>query len=676
MTTGEKSDAKIVREIERLRAEIEEHNVRYHVDDAPSISDADYDSLFRRLKELEEQHPKLRNAASPTQRVGAAPAEKFESVRHSQPMLSLDNAMAEEEFREFDARVRRLAGSDGEVEYLAEPKLDGVAIEVVYVDGELSVASTRGDGVNGENVTANVKTIRSVPLRLRQSPGTPLPRLLEVRGEVVFPRESFAALNRAREEAGEPTFANPRNAAAGSLRQLDPGITARRPLALFCHGAGRLEGASFATHAAFLDALRSWGLRVSKLNVLCRGADAVVGYHARIAAERPTLEYEVDGVVAKVNHIDLQRRIGMVSRSPRWAIAFKFKAQQGTTRVRNILASVGRTGAITPVAELEPVAVAGVTISSASLHNMDEVRRKDVRIGDQVVIERAGDVIPYVVKVVTEARTGSEREFHMPEACPVCGSAVIREEGAAAYRCIGMRCPAKLREALRHFASKYALDIDGLGDKLVEQLVEREMVRDVADLYGLTVEALLPLERMGKKSAENLVASIERSKRTTLERLILGLGIPHVGEHVAAVLAAEFGDLDELERADEERLQAAREVGPEIAREVRAFFALDENRAVIERLRAAGVRWDPVQRRKRDGALAGKTFVITGTLSRPRETIIAAIEAEGGKVTTSVSKKTDYVVAGESAGSKLEKAQKLEVPVLDEDGLARLLAAT
>ena len=669
-------DPSILREVEQLRREINEHNVRYYVHDAPTISDADYDRLFRRLIELEERHPELRSASSPTQRVGAAPAERFGAVRHSETMLSLDNAMSVDEFREFDARVRRLLRRDEPVEYVAEPKLDGLAVEVVFLDGELAIASTRGDGVTGEDVTPNVRTIRSVPLRLAAAASRPLPRRLEVRGEVILPHRAFQQINAERAEAGEPPFANPRNAAAGSLRQLDSRITAKRPLELFFHSAGAVEGAAFDSHAEFLGALREWGLKVNPLNRVCRGADELIAYQADIAAQRDELGYEVDGVVAKVNSIALQRRLGQVSRSPRWAIAFKFKAQRGQTRVRNIVPSVGRTGILTPVAELEPVSVAGVTISNASLHNMDEVERKDVRIGDTVVIERAGDVIPYVVEVLQGTRTGEERKFAMPERCPVCGSQVIREEGAAAYRCIGMQCPAKRREVIRHFASKHALDIDGLGEKLVAQLVERGMVTDLADLFQLTVDQLAALDRMGAKSAGNLVSAIQASKRPTLARFIYGLGIPQVGEHVAELLAEHFGSLAALAAADEEALTGVREIGPETAREVRAFFQLPQNQQTLARLARAGVEPHATPRRAGGGPLRGKTFVITGTLSAPRETVIDRIEAAGGKVTGSISKKTQYVVAGEDAGSKLNKARQLGVAVLDERALEQLLAGS
>jgi len=672
--TARRAPADPAKEVERLRSAIEEHNYRYYVLDQPSISDEEYDRLFRRLRELEERYPELRTATSVSQRVGAPPAEKFATVRHSTPMLSLDNAMSVDDFREFDERVRRLLHSTEPVTYVAEPKLDGLAVELVYVDGELHVASTRGDGVNGENVTANVKTIRSVPLRLRRDARhrLPVPRLLEARGEVIFPTAAFAQLNAERAKAGEPLFANPRNAAAGSLRQLDSRITARRPLDIFLHSAGKLEGVSCANHWEFLQALRHWGLKTNPLNRRCQGADEVISYHAEIAAKRTALPYEADGIVAKVNELDYQRRLGELSRSPRWAIAFKFKAHQGTTRIIDIVPSVGRTGALTPVAELEPVAIGGVTISSASLHNMDEVERKDIRIGDTVIVERAGDVIPYVVEVVKGKRSGTERRFHMPKRCPICDSPVVREEGEAAFRCVGMRCPAKLREAIRHFASKNALDIDGLGDKLVEQLVEGGLVKDVADLYRLSQEQLVALERMGEKSALNVLKAIGRSKQTTLARLIHGLGIPQVGEHLAAVLADEFGDIHQLARASEEQLLAVRDVGPQTAQEIRTFFGLEANRDVIDRLLAAGVH-PAVERRRRAGPMSGKVFVITGTLSFPRDEAIRRIQDVGGRVTGSVSAKTDYLVAGEDPGSKLEKARKLKVKVLDESDFGRLL---
>jgi DNA ligase (NAD+) len=665
--------AAVASEIERLRKDLDRHNYRYHVLDAPEISDTEYDRRFRRLLELEAAHPELASPTSPTQRVGASPAEKFETVRHTLPMLSLNNAMTEDEFREFDDRVRRTLKAAQPIDYVAEPKLDGLAIELVYEDGRLTVASTRGDGVTGENVTTNVKTIRSVPLALVPQRGAPpLPVRLEVRGEIIFPKKAFERLNAERAERGEPPFANPRNAAAGSLRQLDSRITASRPLDMFCYAPGDLSGVAAKTHWEFLESLRAWGLKTNPLNRRRLGADAVIEYHRQTAEQRASLELDVDGIVAKVNSFDLQRRLGEVSRSPRWAIAYKFKAQQATTRVNNILPSVGRTGTITPVAEVEPVFVGGVTVSNASLHNMDEVERKDVRIGDTVIIERAGDVIPYVVGVVFERRTGKERKFHMPKRCPVCGSDVIREEGAAAYRCVGLSCPAKLRESVRHFASKHALDIDGLGDKLVAQLIDKQLVHNVADLYGLTKEQLAGLGRMADKSAQNILDAIAASKQTTLARFINGLGIPQVGDHMAEVLAERFGSIEALENASEEDLLAVREVGPETAREIHSFFEVKENQRVIRRLLEAGVK-PQAEHRARSGHLSGKTFVLTGVLSIPRDQVAKQIEAAGGRVTSSVGKNTDYVVVGEEPGSKLDKARKLGVTTVDENALGELL---
>lgn len=661
------------REVEALRRALERHNHLYYVLDAPEISDAEYDALFRRLQQLETEHPELADLTSPTQRVGAPPAEKFETVRHTLPMLSLGNAMTAEEFREFDERVRRALHNNQPVEYVAEPKLDGLAIELVYEHGSLLVASTRGDGVNGENVTANVKTIRSVPLRLHETGGAPpIPERLEVRGEVILPKQAFEQLNAERAEHGEPLFVNPRNAAAGSLRQLDSRITATRPLDMLCYASGDLVGARFETHWEFLQALKAWGFKTSAENERCTGADAVVDYHRRMAERRQHLSYDVDGIVAKVDRFDLQRQLGVVSRSPRWAIAFKFKAEQATTRVNNIVPSVGRTGTVTPVAELEPVFVGGVTVSNASLHNMDEVERKDIRIGDQVVVERAGDVIPYVVRALTDRRSGKEKKFKMPPRCPACDSPIIREEGAAAYRCIGMSCPAKLRESVRHFASKHALDIDGLGDKLVAQLIEHRLVHNVADLYELTKDQLVKLERLAEKSAQNLLDAIAGSKRTTLPRLINGLGIPQVGEHMAELLAEHFGSLEALAQATEEELLSIREVGPETAREIRSFFSIRDNGEVLERLRQAGVQAQAGQRR-RSGRLQGKTFVLTGALSLPRDQIAKEISSAGGRVTSSVSKSTDFVVVGIEPGSKLDKARRLGVPTIGEDELRQLL---
>jgi DNA ligase (NAD+) len=660
--------ADVRREVERLRHEIQEHDHRYYVLDDPAISDAEYDTLFRRLESLEREHPELASPDSPTQRVGAAPLEKFGAVRHRHPMLSLSNVTSRDEMLEFDARIRKFLGLE-RIEYVAEPKIDGVAIELVYEDGAFATGSTRGDGTVGENVTANLRTVRSVPLRLR---GKRVPPRLEVRGEVFYPLAAFRRLNREREEAGLPTFANPRNAAAGSLKQLDPSVTAARPLDLVCHGAGDLGEVAAKTYAELLALFGDLGLKAVPRSRVAGSLDDVFAWFDALEAERDDLPYEIDGVVVKVNDFALQRRLGQISRSPRWAVAFKFRARQATTRVNAIAASVGRTGVLTPVAELEPVAVGGVTVRNASLHNMDEVERKDVRIGDTVVLERAGDVIPYVVKVVTEKRTGAEQRFHMPRSCPVCGAEVVREEGEVAYRCIGAACPAKLKQSLRFFAARGAMDVEGLGEKLVDQLVERDLVRDLSDLYRLDAETLAGLDRMGEKSAANVVAQLERSKKTTLPQLLVALGIRQVGEATAKALADHFGTLQRLMDADPEALTEVRDVGPEVAASIHQFFAEPRNRKVIERLLAAGVKPAAVTRPK--GPLAGKKLVLTGGLgAMTRPEAQRRIEALGGRVVTSVSKETDLVVVGSDAGSKLKKAKALGVKTIDEAEFLRLV---
>ncbi|TMA40234.1 MAG: NAD-dependent DNA ligase LigA [Deltaproteobacteria bacterium] len=657
-------------EVERLRREIEHHNYRYYVLDDPLVSDAEYDDLFRRLERLEAEHPELASPDSPTRRVGAKPLEKFETVRHRHPMLSLNNVTTREEMAEFDARIRKFLNLE-RVEYVGEPKVDGVAVELVYEDGVLVTGSTRGDGVVGENVTPNIRTIRSVPLRLQHGP-KPVPELLEVRGEVYLPLDAFRRLNREREEAGQPVFANPRNAAAGSLKQLDPRITASRALALACHGVGEVRGVKLGRHGEALEAFQAWGLRPVPQTRVLDSLDAAGTFFAELERERDALPYEIDGIVVKVNDLGLQRRLGEISRAPRWAVAWKFKPRQATTRIVNILASVGRTGVLTPVAELEPVQVGGVTVRNASLHNMDEVERKDVRVGDTVLLERAGDVIPYVVKVVTERRTGREKRFHMPAACPVCGAKVVRAEGEVAYRCIGLACPAQLKQQLRFFGARGALDVEGLGEKLVDQLVDRGLVRDVADLYRLDADTLVALERMGKKSAANLRAQLERSKQTTLPHLLVALGIRQVGEATAKALAEHFGTLERLMDATEEELQEVRDVGPEVAASIRRFFVEKQNRKVIKKLLDAGVRPAAITRPK--GPLAGKKFVLTGTLeSMTRPEAQRRIEARGGRVQASVSKETDYVVVGADAGSKLAKAQALGVRTLEEKAFLKLV---
>lgn len=660
----------VTREIERLREEINYHNYRYYVLDDPIISDAEYDRLFRRLEELEAAHPELKTPDSPTQRVGAAPLEKFETVRHSVPMLSLANVASREEMQEFEERIRRFVKVD-KIEYVGEPKVDGVAVELVYENGSLVEASTRGDGMVGENITQNVRTVRSVPLKLRREE-RPVPARLEVRGEVYLPKAAFRTLNREREEQGLAPFANPRNAAAGSLKQLDPRVTASRPLDLFCHGVGRIEGAEFATHWELIGAFADWGLKPVPMSQVLPDLEAVFAFYDRLAAQRNDLPYEIDGLVIKVNSLALQRRLGEVSRSPRWAVAYKFKAQQATTRVRDITVHVGRTGTLTPVAQLEPVALGGVTVKSASLHNQDEIDRKDVRIGDAVLVERAGDVIPYVVKVVTERRTGAERRFRMPAHCPACTGAVVREEGEAAHRCINRSCPAQLKESIRFFGARGALDIEGLGEKLVEQLVDRGLVRDLADLYHLRRDELSALERMGEKSAQNLLDALERSKATTLPRFLVGLGIRYVGEATAKALAEHFGELEPIMTASKEELEQVRDVGPEVAASIQAFFAEPRNRELVRRLREAGVHWPRAKRT--EGKLAGKTFVLTGALeTMTRAEAQRLIEERGGKVSGSVSRQTDYVVVGESPGSKLARAQQLGVAILDERAFKELL---
>jgi len=655
-----------------LRRALAHHDYRYHVLDDPEISDAEYDALFRALQALEAAHPDLVTPDSPTQRVGAAPQSTFETVRHGHQMLSLSNVTTPDEMEEFDARVRRLLGRE-RVEYVVEPKIDGVAVELVYEDGTLAVGSTRGDGIVGENVTANLRTIRSVPLRLRAD-GRPLPARLEVRGEVYLPVAAFRALNREREEAGQPVFANPRNSAAGSLKQLDARVTAARPLALACHGIGSIEGVAVATHHELLAAFADWGLRPSPRHRLACSLDEVADAFAALEAERDDLPFEIDGLVVKVNDLELQRLLGQVSRSPRWAVAWKFKPRQATTTILRIAPSVGRTGVLTPVAELEAVAVGGVTVRNVSLHNMDEVERKDIRVGDTVLLERAGDVIPYVVRVLTERRTGGEQAFRMPAHCPVCGGDVGRQEDEVAYRCLNVSCPARIKQALRFFGSRGAMDVEGLGEKLVDQLVDRGLVRDLADLYHLDEPALVALERMGKKSAENLLAQLERSKQTTLPRLLVALGIRQVGEATATALAQHFGTLAALMAASEEELTAVRDVGPEVAAGIHAFFAEKHNRTLIERLLAAGV--EPAEVRAVHGPLSGKKFVLTGTLeSMTRPEAQRRIEALGGRVTSSISKETDYVVVGEDAGSKLARAEKLGIARLDEAAFRKLVGA-
>ena len=660
-------------EVERLRQELTLHNYRYYVLDDPLISDAEYDRLFRRLVELETQYPELRDPHSPTQRVGAPPLTQFASVHHSLPMLSLGNVVSREEVQEFQERIQRFLRNNQPIEYAAEAKIDGVAVELVYEQGKFATGSTRGNGVIGEDITQNLRTVRSVPFMLWQHGSHPIPRRLEVRGEVFLATEPFRQLNRERAAAGESLFANPRNATAGSLKQLDSSITAKRPLDFFCHGVGQLEGVSLLTHWELMEALKEWGLKPVPQRQLCRSLDEVFAFFDALEKQRDTLPYEIDGVVVKVNSFALQRQLGEVSRSPRWAVAYKFPARQATTKVLNIVPQVGRTGVLTPVAELEPVGIGGVTVKSASLHNMDEIARKDIRIGDTVVLERAGDVIPYVVKVITEKRTGHEKRFVMPAHCPTCGAEVERGAGEAAYRCTGLACPAKLKESLKFFGARGSMDIEGLGEKIIDQLVDKDLVHDAGDLYHLSKEQLASLERMADKSAQNLLDAIENSKTTTLPRFIASLGIRHVGEATAQQLAEHFGEFEHIRTATEEELQQVRDVGPEVARSIAHFFAQEQNRRVIDKLLKAGIHFPKVTAR-RAGKLSGQTFVLTGTLAAmTRPEAQKRIEALGGKTSSSVSKQTSYVVAGVEPGSKLDKAQQLGVRVLEEDEFLRMI---
>jgi len=736
------------RRAEELREQIERHNYNYYVLDAPEIPDSEYDRLLRELQDLEARHPALVTSDSPTQRVGAEPLAGFAEVRHAVPMLSLDNAFDDGELADFDRRVRERLESDGPVIYAAEPKLDGLAVSLRYEDGLLVRAATRGDGTRGEDVTHNVRTIPSVPLRLREGD---YPAVLEVRGEVFMPNKGFAKLNEAARAKEEKTFANPRNAAAGSLRQLDPRVTAKRPLAFLAYGLGEISGEPLErTHSAMLARLKQWGVPVSCELRVVEGLDGCRDYYQTIGERREALDYDIDGVVFKVDDQAHQQRLGFVARAPRWAVAYKFPAQEELTVVEDVEFQVGRTGAVTPVARLQPVFVGGVTVSNATLHNMDEVARKDVRVGDTVYVRRAGDVIPEVVRVLPERRPENAGRILLPKHCPVCGSDVIKPEGEAVARCTGgLYCGAQRKEAIRHYASRRALDIEGLGEKLVDQLVDRDLVHDAADLYELTKEQVAGLERMADKSAQNLVDALEKSKQTTLARFLYAIGILGIGESMAAALAQRFGSLDAimkltlpelvsvgsgvartlhkaledaplpssmstnqsraefLARLDVKGLklihcrvlaekldsgealkQASVEalankaavkidgVGDILAEKIVDFFRQAHNREVIRKLRAAGVHWPQGAVSEPPGdaqALAGKTFVLTGTLSLPRDQVKETLQALGAKVTGSVSKKTDYLVAGADPGSKLTKAQGLGVTVLDQQGLERLL---
>ena len=662
------------RRIDFLVEEIDRHNRLYYLEDRPEISDAEYDRLLRELRELEQAHPALRRPDSPTQRVGAPPAEGFAEVRHVVPMLSLDNAMDADAMRSFDDRVRRELEREEPIEYVGEPKLDGAAVDLVYENGGFAVGSTRGDGRVGEDVTANLRLCPNIPLVLERR--RPVPERVSVRGEVALPIARFERLNARRLESGQEPFANPRNAAAGALRQLHDIDTARlRSLEFRAYAIGEGAPEGVGTQAEILAALEAWGFAVSPESETCRGVEAVIAYHERMLEARDRMKLEIDGTVAKVNRLDYQAELGTLTRSPRWAIAFKFPPQQETTTVAAIEAQVGRTGALTPVARLRPVHVGGVTVTHASLHNQDEIDRKDVRVRDTVVVQRAGDVIPQIVMVVRERRPRRTRRYRLPARCPVCRAETVRLEGEAVTRCPNLDCPAQLKNNVRHLASRGALDIEGLGEKLVDQLVERGLVRRFSDVFRLDAETLAGLERMGEKSASKLLASLERAKRTTLPRFLIALGIRDVGEGVAAMIAAHFGDLDPIPKASREELESIDGVGPTIAESIVRFFANARNAAEVKELCELGVRWEPSPPKPRgQGALDGKSFVLTGGLAdMTRARAKQRIQALGGKVTASVSKKTDYLVAGADPGSKLEKAKKLGVEILDETALEKLL---
>lgn len=648
---------------------INEHNYNYYVLDNPRITDAEYDSLIRQLIDLEEQFPELKQQDSPTQRVGGKPAEGFTSVAHLAPMLSLGNAFNEQDLRDFDRRVRN-GLKDESVSYVVELKIDGLAVSLIYEQGLLVRGTTRGDGEFGEDITQNLKTIKSIPLRLKKHL-----ELLEVRGEAFMPKKEFARLNGEREEAGEQTFANPRNAAAGSLRQLDSRVTASRSLDAFLYGVGRIDGQEVAGHFEGLSLLKELGFKVNPNIKIFDTIDDVINYCQEWTDKRHTLPYEIDGMVVKVNDLDQQVRLGATSKSPRWAIAFKFPAEEAITEVRDIFVRVGRTGVLTPTAFLAPVKVAGSTISSAVLHNEDIIREKDIRIGDYVVIHKAGDVIPEIIKSLPDKRTGEEKVFSMPGHCPACGTDVVRVQGEVAVRCPNDKCPGRALEGIFHFVSRDAMDIEGLGPSVVSALVQAGLVRDTADLYYLNFEDLVKLERMGKKSSENLLQSIENSKSNTLAQLIFALGIRLVGARAGKILAKHFGDLDKLKAAEIEELTQIPEIGPKMAESIVSYFRDPDSLELIEKLKNAGVNMVQEQQEAGEQPLAGKLFVLTGTLAKySRKEAQELIEKLGGKVSSSVSKKTDYVLAGEEAGSKLEKARALGVTVISEDEFGELVA--
>lgn len=664
----------IKKEIEKLIAEINEHNYRYYVLDAPVVSDEEYDRLFKRLRELEEKYNYF-PVDSPTRRVGAPALDKFQKVKHTEPMLSLGNAFSHDEMREFDQRVKRFLKSDEEIEYTVEPKYDGLAMELVYKKGTLASASTRGDGYVGEDVTVNVRTIKAIPIRIDGV--RPVPEEIDIRGEVYMDIREFEKLNKSREMSEDALFANPRNAAAGSVRQLDSSITAKRNLHMACYGLGALKGIEFRSQTDFIDWLRKAHFPTPARFYQVKGIENVISTIKKLEEERSSLPFETDGAVVKVNAFEFQKKLGYKTREPRWAIAFKFAAHQATTVIENIIPSVGRTGTVTPIAMLKPVQIGGVTVSRSTLHNWDEIDRKDIRIGDTVVVERAGDVIPHVVTVIAEKRTGREKQFPPPEICPICGSVIEREEGEVAYRCLGLNCEAQVLEKIRHYASRGAMDIDGLGEKNVELLYSKGLVKHFADLYRIRKEDLLELPRFAEKSAQNLIAAIEASKKTTLARFLYGLGIIHVGEYAARLLAKNFEKLEDLYHLQPEQVMTIKQVGKKLAASLSLFFNDKENLQTLDTLKKLGLSLsnpDYISGREAGKKpLEGMTIVITGTVSRPRKELEDLIESLGGHAAGSVSKKTSYVLAGEEAGSKLDKARELGVKVINETEFDKLI---
>ncbi|MEA3368920.1 MAG: NAD-dependent DNA ligase LigA [Candidatus Ratteibacteria bacterium] len=655
------------RELEKLCEEINGHNYRYYVLDSPVISDSKYDRLFKKLLNLEKEFPELVIPSSPSRRVGAPPAASLKTTRHTLPMLSLSNAFSEAEVLEFDARLKRFLKRPADIGYVAEPKMDGLAVELVYEKGILTVGSTRGDGERGEEITLNLKTIKSIPLRL-QDKSLSIPEKLAVRAEVIMGKKAFLKLNKEREKKGESLFANPRNAAAGSLRQLDSKITARRPLDIFCYGLGEVRGAKFKSQWEMLTTLPKWGFKVNPHIKKCKNIKEVISFFHHLDKMRQKLPYDLDGIVCKVNEFKLQKELGEVSRSPRWALAYKFAAEKAATRIKEIIVQVGRTGALTPVALMKPIKISGVKVSRATLHNQGEIDKKDIHRGDTVIIRRAGEVIPEVVEVVKSKRRRGEKKYRLPKRCPVCGAAVIKDPDEAVARCSGgLSCPAQLKEAIRHFASKSALDIDGLGEKQIDQLVDKGLIKRVSDLYRLTKEDLLKLERFAEKSARNIIDSLEKSKQTTLSRLIFGLGIRHVGEHISRVLAGRFTDLEKLKKAKFEELLPIREVGSRVAESIAVFFKQKENLKIIEELEKSGIRYSRWKGPEVKGKLAGKTFIFTGELEDfTRQAAQTKVEEFGGESGSGISQKTDFVVVGKNPGSKYHKAKKLGVKIITE----------